>query len=195
MTYVNIILGCIVLFLAFLLYNSIGKPEKKNKKLPDKIRLISEKTGQIIEMKVLEESTKNSKEFDEDTFLSNAKLAFQTITDAFSKGDLAALKSLLVMEVYTVFEKEIIERKKKKQSIDFSLVCFNSVEILKQTEKKDEITVHFITEQINLLKNESGEVLEGDAMSIATVADTWTFKKKGKSKWVVSATKSGAVYG
>lgn len=196
MSFENVVLGSIVVFLAVMLYRSIGRPEKKNAKLPERIRFISEKTGQVIEMKLLEEPLKNNKkEFDEATFLSAAKVAFQTVSDAFTKGDLAALKSLLITDVYKVFEEEILEREKKKQRVDFSLICFNSVEILNQSEQHNEITVRFVTEQINLLKDEAGEVLEGDAMNIATVADTWIFKKKGKSKWVVSATKSGAVYG
>lgn len=192
----NIILGCVVAFLAIMLYRNLGKPEKKSIELPEKVRLISEKTGQIIEMKIMEEPAVPKKgEFDENSFLTGAKVAFQMISDAFTKGELSVLKSLLLPDVYTVFEKEIVERRKNKQTVEFSLVCFNSVQILNKSEQKDEITVQFVTDQINLLKNESGKVLEGDAMSIATVADVWTFRKKGKSKWVVSATKSEAAHG
>lgn len=192
----NIILGCVVVFLSIMLYRCIGNPEK-SKKFPERIRFISEKTGQVIEMKLVEDSLKNKKkEFDENVFLSSAKVVFQMVSDAFTKGDLATLKSLLTLDVYKVFEEDILERKKKKQRVEFSLVCFDTVEILEQSDQHDEMIVHFVTEQINLLKDESGKVLEGDAMNIATVDDIWIFKKNGKSKWVVMATKSGgAVYG
>ena len=194
----NIILFGIVIVLGIMLFRSSEKStssKRKTGQFSGKIRFISEQTGEVIEMNLIDQSKKSVKEFSEETFLANAKLAFQLITDAFTKGDISSLKKLLIPELYAVFEKEVMERKEKKHSVDFSLICFDSVKILNKSLSKEEVTVQFITEQINLLKDAEGKVIEGDEMTVATVTDTWTFKRKNKTKWVVSATKSGAVYG
>ncbi len=198
MSFENIVLLGIVLVLGIMLFKHTDAPSSKKRnrgQIPGKIRFISEQTGEIIEMNLIDQSKKSIKEFSEETFLANAKLAFQLITDSFTKGDIASLKKLLIPELYSVFEKEVLDRKEKKHIVDFSLICFDSVKILNKSLNKEEVTVQFVTEQINLLKDAEGKVIEGDEMSVATVTDTWTFKRKNKTKWVVSATKSGAIYG
>lgn len=198
MSFENIVLLGIVLVLGIMLFKHSDAPASKKRKrgqIPGKIRFISEQTGEIIEMNLIDQSKKSIKEFSEETFLANAKLAFQLITESFTKGDVSSLKKLLIPELYSVFEKEVLDRKEKKHIVDFSLICFDSVKILNKSLHKEEVTVQFVTEQINLLKDAEGKVIEGDEMSVATVTDTWTFKRKNKTKWVVSATKSGAVYG
>lgn len=198
MSFENIVLLGIVIVLGIMLFKQSEAPASKNKKreqITGKIRFISEQTGEVIEMNLIDHSKKSVKEFSEETFLANAKLAFQLITESFTKGDVSNLKKLLLPELYAVFEQEVLARKEKKHVVDFSLICFDSVKILNKSVNKEEVTVQFVTEQINLLKDAEGKVIEGDEMSVATVTDTWTFKRKNKTKWVVSATKSGAVYG
>ena len=198
MSFENIVLLGIVIVLGIMLFKQSEAPASKNKKreqITGKIRFISEQTGEVIEMNLIDHSKKSVKEFSEETFLANAKLAFQLITESFTKGDISNLKKLLIPELYSVFEQEVLARKEKKHVVDFSLICFDSVKILNKSVNKEEVTVQFVTEQINLLKDAEGKVIEGDEMSVATVTDTWTFKRKNKTKWVVSATKSGAVYG
>lgn len=194
----NIVLFGIVLILCVMLFrysdSSTSKKRKPNQ-MPNKIRFISEQTGEVIEMNLIDQTKKSLKEFSEETFLANAKIVFQMVTDSFTKGDVGSLKKFLIPELYDVFEKEVLERKEKKHVIDFSLICFDSVKILNKSVNKEEVTVQFVTEQINLLKDADGKVIEGDEMSVATVTDTWTFKRKNKTKWIISATKSGAVYG
>ena len=195
MSFENIVLAGIVLTLCYMLFKNTEKPVSKKKKLNhplQKIRFVSEQTGEIIEMKLIDKSNKTQKQFNEETFLLNAKMAFQVVADAFTKGDTSTLKGLLIPDLYSKFEDEINKRKENKHSIDFSLICFDSVKILNKSIEKEEVTVQFVTEQINLLKDSEGQVIEGDEMSVATITDVWTFKKKNRTKWLVSATKSGA---
>ena len=51
-------------------------------------------------MNLIDHSKKSVKEFSEETFLANAKLAFQLITESFTKGDISNLKKLLIPELY-----------------------------------------------------------------------------------------------
>ncbi len=197
MSFENIILTGIVIVLAFVLFRYSDKPTPKTKKTlpPHKIRFVSEKTGEVIEMHLIETASSSKKQINEESFLANAKIAFQLVVDSFSKGDIQKIKNLVVPDIYTAFEQEVAKRKENNHRVDFSLICFDSVKILNSSVQKEEITVQFVTEQINLLKDKDGNVIEGDEMSVATVTDTWTFRKKNASKWIISATKSGVVNG
>lgn len=193
MNFENLILIVIFCVLGYMIFKQGQKPEK----IPHKIKFISQKTGQVVEMNLLDATVEElpaAIEFDETAFLENAKIAFGIVMDAFTSGNIAILKSLLTPDVFFAFSQEIEQRKKENQTVDFSFICFDKVEILNRSKSKGEVTVRFISEQINLLKDKDGNVIEGDAMSVATATDVWTFKKSGRAKWLVSATKSGAEY-
>ena len=71
----------------------------------------------------------------------------------------------------------------------------DKVEILK-AEIKDEkdalISVEFVTEQVNVLRNKENQVIEGDENYIQTITDVWTFERPLDSKslnWVLVSTK------
>ncbi len=197
----NTIFFVILAIISFsLLYRAIsrsdlGLDKTTNQGLPDKIRFVDGKDGKVIEMKLIQpKQAQNEVVFNDETFLAGAKLAFQTVSTAFAKGAKSDLKNYLTPDVYKLFESVINQREAQKQTMDFSLVCIDSAKIIQKSNDQSEITVQFISEQVNLLKDESGQVLEGDPMSISKIADIWKFKRKGKTKWVVSATKSGEFY-
>ncbi|MBR3913846.1 MAG: Tim44/TimA family putative adaptor protein [Alphaproteobacteria bacterium] len=191
----NIILGGIIAFLVFVLYKSLGKQSLKQPQLPEKLRFISEKTGQVVEMKLLKEPLNlvEMEKMNQQTFLLKAKMIFQSVCESFAGGDLAVLRSQTDTAVFEAFEKLIKERQERGEKMEFTLVCFNKAEVIHTSEQKDKITVCFETEQINILKDSKGNVIEGDAMSIAKTTDFWTFKKI-KNKWVLNATQSEAFY-
>ncbi|MBQ9090406.1 MAG: Tim44/TimA family putative adaptor protein [Alphaproteobacteria bacterium] len=193
----NLILGGIVLFLIFILYKVVGNQQKKQGQLPDKLRFFSEKTGQIIEMKLIENPSDVSmteERLNDEAFLLRAKIAFQQISESFSGGQLNVLKTALDTNIYSAFEEKIKERQAQNQTVDFSIVCFDSAKIVHKSPNEDKITVQFVTEQINVLKDEAGNAIEGDPMSISTVKDVWTFKKMKKNKWLLCATQSEGAY-
>lgn len=131
--------------------------------------------------------------WNDEEFLQGAKVAFHMVCSAFAKGKKKELKVMLTDCVYDAFLKAIETREQNKQTMDFSLVCLDSAEILKKVEAAKEVTVQFISEQINILKDENGHTLEGDPMRVVKMCDTWTFRKKKNETWIVCATKSEAV--
>ena len=188
MTFETLALGLVAGYFIWLLYRAVSKKQS----LPtDKIRLVSKETGEVLEMQIIQkEAPKNKNAWDDNTFLTAAKWVFQKTLSAFASCDLKTLKGGLAPDVYKAFEQDIVARKLKKQSMDFSLICFDSAEIVNKNETNDEITVRFKTEQINLLKDEKGNVIEGDKMNIALMTDTWVFKKIGKEAWIITSTQS-----
>lgn len=187
----NILICALILVFIVLLYKSLGeRPENK-----EKICFFSEKTGQIIELHLVKNpSSVSVKQAIGEDFIARVKIIFKTVCESFAEGDLSVLKNYMEPAILKAFAADIQKRKRKKEKIEFSLICFDSVKIDSISPQNDKITVSFITEQINLLKNAKNEVKEGDPMVIAKVHDSWTFRKNKHNKWLVSATQSEGIY-
>lgn len=191
----NIGLLLIAAYLGWWLYNVINK-KQKNETNPEKIELISGQDGKIIKMVIPANSIPLPKKeaMTEEDFLRGAKMTFHVVSNAFAKGRKKELKDFLAPKVYDTFVKAIETREAQKNSVDFSLICLSSAKVLKKAQDLKEVTVEFVSEQINLLKNEKGEVIEGDPMTVAIVEDIWTFKRNGYDNWIITATKSGVAH-
>ena len=181
--YIGLLL--IIGYLGWKLFGAIGKEDSvvntplvvKNAKVPVHVAAHIQKQKPV---------------WNDDEFLQGAKIAFHMISTAFASGKKKELKIMLAPQVYDTFIKEIEERENKKQCLDFSLICVNSAKILKKVEAVREVTVQFISEQVNILKDENGTPIEGDPLNVSVMCDTWTFRKKKNDTWIVCATKSEA---
>ena len=190
MTLETVMLGLVAGYCIWRLYKAF---DKKPTMPTDKIRFVSRDTGEVLEMQIVQATPpKSVTGWDEKAFVSAAKFVFQKILAAFAGGDLKTLRNALAPEVYRAFEQDILSRQQKKQKMDFSLICFDSADILQKTPDHNEVTVRFQTEQINLLKDEQGKILEGDGMRVSVMTDIWVFKQIGKESWIVTATQSQA---
>lgn len=135
------------------------------------------------------------RDFDEDGFLQGARGAFEMIVNAFAAGDRQTLRQLLANDVYKDFESAIEEREKQGQTLETTLVNIANAEII-EAELQGRtafITVKFVSEQINLLKDSEGNRIEGDGEHVAEVVDIWTFARNTRSRdpnWTLVATRS-----
>lgn len=133
--------------------------------------------------------------FDTDRFLSSAQRAFEMIITSFAKGEIEILKPLLNAKIFKNFEKIIKQRKEENITAETDFVGFNTVEITNaEVDDKNnaKITVRFVSEQANVLRDASGEVIEGDENFIQSVTDVWTFERNINSKspnWLLVSTK------
>ncbi|MBR5129912.1 MAG: Tim44/TimA family putative adaptor protein [Alphaproteobacteria bacterium] len=184
--YIGLLL--IIGYFGWRLFSSIGKDE-----ISKKIALSNIKET-TVSSNAVPHTKKTQTIWNDEEFLQGAKIAFHMISSAFSTGKKKELKIMLAPQVYETFVSEIEERENKKQSLDFSLICINSAKILKKTEAMREVTVQFVSEQVNILKDESGKAIEGDPLNISVMCDTWTFRKKKNDTWIVCATKSEAAH-
>jgi predicted lipid-binding transport protein (Tim44 family) len=56
------------------------------------------------------------------------------------------------------------------------------------------VTITFVSEQINVLKDEEGRILDGDPNKVSAITDIWTFARNTKSRdpnWSLVATDGG----
>lgn len=133
--------------------------------------------------------------FDPDEFLSGAKIAFEMILDAYANGDSGALKPMLNAEVYANFSKAIQDRDLAGETLEDTLIGIKSADILEAEidKKTTTITVKFISEQINVTRDEDGNTIDGNPTTVIEVTDFWTFSRDTKSRdpnWTLTATSS-----
>lgn len=132
-------------------------------------------------------------DFDEKSFIGGARIAFDMILDAYTRGDAGTLKNLLNPEVFANFSAAINERLAARQTAENTLVGFKSTEITEAglNGKLAQVTVRFVTEQVNAHRDASGNVVDGDPTRVNEVVDVWTFQRDTGSRnpnWTLAAT-------
>ncbi|MFO1075224.1 MAG: Tim44/TimA family putative adaptor protein [Geminicoccaceae bacterium] len=122
--------------------------------------------------------------FELDQFLQGARAAFAMIVEAFAKGDRRALRPLLADEVYAQFAGAIDAREKAGQVLTTELVATREAEpaAAGMVGALARVTVRFTSEQIKVVRDAAGAVVEGDPRQIETVIDVWTFERDTRSR-------------
>ncbi len=133
--------------------------------------------------------------FNKNIFVKGAQKAFEMILSAFSKGDAGTLSKLVNGELLKKFEKVIKERKEQGVTAETDLIGFVETEVEAVNfvdDDKVNLVVKFVSEQVNLLKNAQGEIIEGDENYVQTISDVWTFEKSLNPRinnWLLCSTK------
>lgn len=136
--------------------------------------------------------------FDKEQFLQAAQNAFQIITEAFNKGDTETLEMLIDKNIFKKFQDVIEQRLKNKITAETDFICFDDVEILNaeiDDNKVAKIAVKYLSEQVNVLRDAEGNVIEGDENYIQNIEDVWTFERAINSttpNWILISTKKNA---
>ena len=101
--------------------------------------------------------------FNKERFITGAKRAFEIIVTAFSKGDTETLENLVSKSLIKKFQEIIEKRRAEGISAETDLIGFDQAEITAAKISKNDIakiTVKFVSEQVNLLKNKDDEIIE-----------------------------------
>jgi len=141
---------------------------------------------------VFDSIRKHDTSFNADHFLKGVKAAFNIIIQAFAKNDKESLKNLLAPSVFNDFSNAIDARIAKKQNLEKVIVGINEVNIVGAEISGDiaTISVKIISDQITVLKDYLGNVLDGNAEMIVVNNDLWVFTrnlKKDKLWFLTSA--------
>ncbi len=133
--------------------------------------------------------------FDKETFIMGAKRAFEIIVAAFANQDSKTLEMLISHNLFKKFQDVIEKRQAEGITSETDFIGFDSAEIIHAEITKDDtaqITVKFVSQQVNMLKNAEGTVIEGDECYIQNITDVWTFEKALSStnpNWILISTK------
>jgi predicted lipid-binding transport protein (Tim44 family) len=128
-------------------------------------------------------------------FVEGARMAFEMVVTSFANGDRETLRPLLSDEVYENFAGAIVEREGKGETMEMTLVGIRSADLIEASMdgRVAFVTVKFVTEQIEVVRDRAGEVVSGDASKVSTVTDIWTFARNTRSRnpnWTLVATEA-----
>lgn len=131
--------------------------------------------------------------FTPDEFLQGARAAYEMVIGAFSKRDRDTLNMLLSPEMYKSFVLSLDDAQKEKRFNDTTLVAIGKAEITaaRLVGAQATLTVDFVSEQIHLIRDEAGAILEGDPSQQVKVEDSWVFTRNLSSaspNWVIIET-------
>lgn len=133
--------------------------------------------------------------FDLEHFLGGARAAFEMIVEAFSAGDKSALRPLLEDDVFDGFARAIDERDAQGHVLETKLMAVRSNEVAGATMigARARVTIRFVSDQINVLRDAQGQVIDGDPSTSEEVVDLWTFERDTRSpdpNWVLAETRT-----
>jgi predicted lipid-binding transport protein (Tim44 family) len=133
--------------------------------------------------------------FSVNTFLQGARGAYEMIVMAYERGDLSSIKPFLAPEVYDSFAEAVQAREAEGLTVE---ATFNGLREMGLTDasfdrdsREGEVTVRFLGELTSVIRNRSGEVVEGSPNSPKKQRDVWTFARKmgtDDPNWLLVAT-------
>ena len=141
-----------------------------------------------------DKSLANIPNFNKENFIHGACRVFEVILQSFSNGNISNIKDLVSSKLWNTLNGIITYRKENNITSEVDFICFEKSEIkdVKLLKNSAKIIVEFISEQINILRNEKGEVIEGDENFVQKITDVWTFERSLNAKnnrWILVSTK------
>ena len=128
-------------------------------------------------------------------FLSGARSAYEWILMSFEKNEIDEIREFLSEDVAEAFDAVVEQRVSQGLTIEAEFIGIREMKLMEasysSTTKTAEISVSFVGEMTSVVKNSSGEIVEGDPKQIKRQKDTWTFSKDIKSSnpnWLLVAT-------
>ena len=187
-----IIFAIIAIFLVYRLKNILGQNSEGNEQ-NNQIDVEKKEFSNVVKLGNLDsDKTKNDKNsiskidptFNEEEFLKGAQNFFQMVINSFVKGNLTDIVNYIDNNLTKSFKLVIDERLKEGESLKIEILKMKSIEINDVKELKNflRLSVLFETEQIKVLKDKKGKVIDGDPKNSILVKDLWTFEKEIKSK-------------
>jgi predicted lipid-binding transport protein (Tim44 family) len=145
----------------------------------------------------LEEIRRADPSFAPAEFVEGARSAFEMILMSYAQGDTQTLKPLLAPDVYAGFASAIQNRQSAKQTLETTLVGIQSADLvaLRMADRFAEVTVKFVTEQVNVLRDADGNSVDGEAASVMKLTDLWTFARDTRNRdpnWLLIRTEDAA---
>ncbi|MBP2293865.1 putative lipid-binding transport protein (Tim44 family) [Azospirillum rugosum] len=133
--------------------------------------------------------------FDEKHFLQGARGAFQMIVEAFAKGDTATLRPLLADDVYDNFARAVRDRQAAGETLETRIERIADADVVeaRMDGRTALVTVKFVSEQMNVVRDRNGAVVDGDPNAVVEAVDVWTFARNTRASnpnWALVETRT-----
>ncbi|MDX1948963.1 MAG: Tim44/TimA family putative adaptor protein [Rickettsiales bacterium] len=176
-------------------------PEASAKKAPAQIilnskdkkedpEIIDEVTYSDITKQNLAEISSKDANFKVNNFVYGAKLAFEMVFKAYSTNDRETLKNLLAGNLFETITQKLNSNLTEGKREERNIVSIDAKEITSASLNNNiaRVRLKVLSEQINLVKNEAGELISGNPTQIEIVEDEWEFERNIKSlspNWLI----------
>ena len=135
--------------------------------------------------------------FDTNQFLAGAKFAYEAVITAFAAGNRETLGELLTRDVLENFSGAIDEREERGETLETTVVGVSSADVVdaRMAGHTAEVTVKFVTELMNVIRDATGALPPGKSDSVRVVTDIWTFVRDVRASdpnWALAETRSPA---
>ncbi|MGR3343194.1 MAG: Tim44/TimA family putative adaptor protein [Paracoccaceae bacterium] len=115
-------------------------------------------------------------------FLGGARSAYEMILMAFENGDLEQIRPFLSDEVFDTFADVVAAREKQGLKIEAKFVGVRELSLtdarFDKKTKEGEVSVKFVGELTSVVRDKSGEIIEGNPDEIKRQKDIWTFGRR-----------------
>jgi predicted lipid-binding transport protein (Tim44 family) len=115
-------------------------------------------------------------------FLDGAKGAYEMILMSFENGDLSDVRGFLAPDVAEAFQSVIDQRADQGLSVHADFVGVREVSLVSATFDRatgeGEVSVRFVGELTSVVRNDAGEIVEGNPNEIKRQRDIWTFARR-----------------
>lgn len=133
--------------------------------------------------------------FNVSEFLQGARGAYEMILMAFERGDLASIQPFLSPEVNEAFASVVADRAEKGLKIESTFGGISDLTLkgaeFDKASREGEVSVRFMAELTSVVRDRSGEIVEGSSSAIKRQRDVWTFARTMGStdpNWLLVAT-------
>lgn len=135
-------------------------------------------------------------EFSPSWFLIGAQCAYETIVEAYARGDMQTLRPLLSAQVLDTFATVIAERNERQGAAELVVLGIDVAEIERVALLQDavEVEVMFHAQLIETVGSSADDLVQSRSTRPILVADRWTFSRPIPSRdpsWTLVATEEG----
>jgi predicted lipid-binding transport protein (Tim44 family) len=132
--------------------------------------------------------------FEEKQFLQESRDIFSSVVGAYAAGHLSVVTEFLSPALLEHFQRAIDARAVAGQTAQTRIARIKDTEVTaaRAEDKQAFVTVRFVSDQENILRDAGGAVIGGAEGKVEEVTDTWTFAKDTQAsgaKWIVVETK------
>ncbi len=133
--------------------------------------------------------------FEVNSFVEGARYAFELVVTAYAHGDLAAIKPLVSQKLFGDFEAGVKARDAAGHKSELTIHRVKSARITDAHlgGAMAYVTVDFEAEETAVTRDSSGQVVDGNADSIFTIRDIWTFTRDTRTtdpNWILIETRA-----
>ena len=133
----------------------------------------SEAAKALAAMKMVED------DFSVSEFLEGSRDAYEMILMAFENGDMESVRDFIAEDVAETFDEVITQRRAQGLTVEANFVGLRELKLVDATFDRDtgygEISVRYQAELTSVVRNASGDVVEGDRNEIKRQRDIWTY--------------------